>query len=92
MPSCLAAAVTLSSSPSVGWSLGWWRGIFQRYRSEATLLAVYDNSRAVRRCWRLRIPAIARRGSARRAGGSRSMVSSSVRMLGWVAAAARTAR
>src|SRR5947199_322090 len=29
MPSCLAAAVTLSSSPSGDWSLGWWRGIFQ---------------------------------------------------------------
>jgi hypothetical protein len=36
----LAAALTLSSSPSRGWSPGWWQGIFQWWRSDCTLLAV----------------------------------------------------
>jgi len=58
MPSWRAAAVTLRSSPSGCWPLGWWQGIFQWWRSDWTLLAVYDIPRAVRLPCRLRMPAI----------------------------------
>src|SRR6266545_4603754 len=43
IPSCLAAAVTLSRSPSCDWSLGWWHAMFQWWRSDWTLLAVYGD-------------------------------------------------
>src|SRR6266496_15914 len=57
-----AAWLTLSSSPSSWPAVGWWQGMCQWVRSEATLLAVNDIPRAVVRCWRLRIPAITASG------------------------------
>src|SRR3974377_1811944 len=59
-----AAAVTLSSAPSGSSPLpsGWWQGMCRWWRSDWTLLAVYDNPRAVRRCCRLRIPAMTASG------------------------------
>jgi hypothetical protein len=41
---------------------GWWQGIFQWWRSDWTLLTVYDIPRAVVRCCRLRIPAMTTSG------------------------------
>src|SRR6266487_2451632 len=57
-----AAWLTLSSSPSSWPAVGWWQGMCQWVRSEATLLAVNDIPRAVVRCCRLRIPAIVASG------------------------------
>src|SRR6266480_2174157 len=57
-----AAWLTLSSSPSSWPAPGWWQGMCQWVRSEATLLAVNDSPRAVVRCCRLRIPAITASG------------------------------
>src|SRR5919109_136018 len=42
-PSSVAASATVSSSPSCGWSAGWWQGILWWWRSDWTLLAVHGD-------------------------------------------------